>query len=101
MKRKRSLSPVLVCLALCAFPAAAIGAETSPPPQPAVPNAASGDGTGKPPLIIHHPDGTITVQKTPVPGKTAGAAKKGLVIPRQIVVPTVHAPANDRRNEAR
>jgi hypothetical protein len=96
MKLKPPLSQVLVFLALCAYPVAAISAET--PPLSAVTNAAPGR---KPPLIINNPDGTMTVQKLPVPGKTENAAQKGLVIPPQIVVPTVRARADDRRDEAR
>lgn len=94
MNPKSPLSPVLAFLASCTSSAAAIGAET--PSQPDVINAVPG---GRPPLIIHNPDGTVTVQKAPVLGKTEGAARKGLVIPPQIIIPT--ADANDRRNEAR
>lgn len=82
-----------------AMPAAAIGAET--PPQSAVSNAAPGDSTGKPPLVIQNPDGTMTWQKVPALGKSEGAAQNGLVIPRQLVVPIVPQRANDQRNEAR
>ena len=95
-----ALSLVLGFLAVCAIPAAAIGAET-PPLKPAKINGAPADANGRPPLIIRNPDGTMTVQKLPAPENTEDAAQNGLVIPPQVVVPFVSAPANDRRNEAR
>jgi hypothetical protein len=42
-----------------------------------------------PPMIVHNPDGTFTVQK---PAKDA-KAKKGLVIPPQVIVPFIPPPA--------
>jgi hypothetical protein len=101
MNIAHALSPVLGLLAVCAIPAAAIGAETSPL-NPATTSSAPADANGKPPLIIHNPDGTFTVQKAPLPGNTENAAQNGLVIPPQVVVPfALRAPADDRRNEAR
>ena len=50
---------------------------------------AAGDAasTSKPPMIIQNPDGTFTVQKAPPKEQAKDAAKKGLVIPPQVVVP--------------
>jgi hypothetical protein len=54
-------------------------------PLPAQDDAAS---TDKPPMIIQNPDGTFTVQKEPPKeGAKYTKAKKGLVIPPQVVVP--------------
>jgi len=46
---------------------------------------------GTPPMIIHNPDGTFTIQKAPPKGGTKGTAKKGLVIPAQVVIPIIPA----------
>jgi len=44
--------------------------------------------TSKPPMIIHNPDGTFTIQKAPSKEQAKDAkAKTGLVIPPQVVVP--------------
>jgi len=54
---------------------------------------ASAQNTPKPvkppPMIVHNPDGTFTVQK---PAKES-KGKKGLVIPPQVVVPLMPRPA--------
>jgi hypothetical protein len=92
------MSPVLALLAACAFTVTAMSADTPPVPKPASADAAPADAAGKPPFIVHNPDGTMTVQKEPARGKTEEAGQKGLVIPPQVVVPTVRMPANDRRN---
>jgi hypothetical protein len=42
-------------------------------------------------MVIHNPDGTFTVQKVPSREQAKDAAKKGLVIPPQVVVPIVPA----------
>jgi len=49
------------------------------------------------PMIVHNPDGTFTVQKAP-PKEAAKdpKAKKGLVIPPQVVVPIAAPP--EKRN---
>jgi hypothetical protein len=48
-------------------------------------------------MIIQNPDGTFTVQKAPPKeGADDAKAKKGLVIPPQVVVPII--PARARRN---
>jgi hypothetical protein len=92
MKRPSNLvSPVLAVLAACAFPAAVMGAD-DPQATKAVADAAS---TSKPPMIIHHPDGTFTVQKAPPKDGAKGTAKQGLIIPPQVVVPMI--PARARR----
>ena len=86
-----------VSMLVCSIPAGVLAAEIRSPPNP----TASGE-TGskdKPPLIIHNPDGTLTVQKAPASEKTE-AAQKGLVIPPQVVVPTARTPANDPPNQA-
>jgi hypothetical protein len=76
------LLPVLA-LAACAFPAAAMGAD-DPQPTKAVGAAAS---TSRPPMVIPNPDGTFTVQKLPPKDQVKDAARNGLVIPPQVVVP--------------
>jgi hypothetical protein len=48
-----------------------------------------------PPMIVHNPDGTFTVQKQPPKSTKDTKAKKGLVIPPQVVVPII--PARERR----
>jgi hypothetical protein len=59
--------------------------------------AVAGDAasTSKPPMVIWNPDGTFTVQKAPSKEQGKDAAKKGLVIPPQVVVPII--PARERR----
>jgi hypothetical protein len=86
------LSPVLAVLAACASPAAVMGADDHQATQAAAGDAAS---TDKPPMIIQNPDGTFTVQKVPPKEQAKDAAKKGLVIPAQIVFPII--PARERR----
>jgi hypothetical protein len=87
------LSPVLAVLAACAFPAVVMGADDHQATKAAVGDAAS---TGKPPMVIPNPDGTFTVQKAaPKEGAENSKAKKGLVIPPQVVVPII--PARERR----
>ena len=71
-------------LAACASPAAVMGADNPQVTKAVVKDAAS---TDKPPMIIQNPDGTFTVQKTPPKAQAKDAAKKGLVIPPQVVVP--------------
>ena len=45
------------------------------------------------PMVIQNPDGTFTVQKEPAKSDAGNAkAKKGLVIPPQVVVPIVLIP---------
>ena len=62
---------------------------------------ASAQNTPKPvkapPMIVHNPGGTFTVRKAP-PKEAAKdpKAKKGLVIPPQVVVPII--PARERRD---
>jgi hypothetical protein len=85
------LSPVLSVLAACASPAAVVGAD-DPQATKAVGGAAS---TSRPPMIIQNSDGTFTVQKEPPKDGAKGTAKKGLVIPPQVVVPII--PARERR----
>jgi hypothetical protein len=46
-------------------------------------------------MVIHNPDGTFTVQKSPPKEAAKDAAKKGLVIPPQVVVPMI--PTRERR----
>jgi hypothetical protein len=46
-------------------------------------------------MIIHNPDGTFTVQKVPSKEQAKDAAKKGLVIPPQVVVPII--PVREKR----
>ena len=87
------LSPVLAVLAACASPAGVMGAD-----DPQSTKAVAGDAasTSKSPMVIPNPDGTFTVQKAP-PKEAAKDpnAKKGLVIPPQVVVPII--PAREKR----
>ena len=85
------LSAVLAVLAVCASPAVVRGADD---PQAAKPvgEAAS---PGAPLMVIHNPDGTFTIQKVPSKEQAKAAAKQGLVIPPQVVVPMI--PARVRR----
>jgi hypothetical protein len=49
------------------------------------------------PMVTQNPDGTITVQKEPPKGDAKDAkVKKGLVIPAQVVAPTVPTPEKKR-----
>ena len=88
MKCPSLLSPVLAVLAVCASPAAVMSAD-DPQTTKAAGGAAS---TDKPPMIIHNPDGTFTIQKAPPKDQAKAAAKKGLVIPPQVVVPIILGP---------
>ena len=93
MKRPSNLlSPVLAVLAACAFPAAVMGADDPQASKAVARDAASAD---EPPMIIHNPDGTFTIQKVPSKEQAKDAAKKGLVIPPQVVVPII--PAREKR----
>lgn len=101
MSIARTLSSVLVLLLACAAAVPAFAAETQRTPKPAAANTAPSDATDRPPLIIHNPDGTMTVQKQPPAGKSEDAKQKGLVFPPQVVVPTVRLPGKDPSNPAR
>jgi len=88
------LFPVLAFLAACASLAVVMGADNPQATKPAVSDAAS---TDKPPMIVHNPDGTFTIQKEPPKDAAKDTkAKKGLVIPPQVVVPIIPAP--EKRN---
>jgi hypothetical protein len=84
-------SAVLVVLATCGYPAAGMGADD---PQAAKPVGEAASPSA-PLMVIHNPDGTFTVQKVPSKEQAKDAAKKGLVIPPQVVVPII--PARARR----
>ena len=93
MKRpSKSMSAVFAIVAACSLPVAVMGAgdpqATKPAGQVASPST--------PPMIIHNPDGTFTVQKVPPKEHAKEAAEKGLVIPPQVVVPIV-LPAEKRK----
>jgi hypothetical protein len=45
-------------------------------------------------LITRNPDGTITVQKQPPKGTPKGSRESGLIIPPQVVAPTISGPPN-------
>jgi hypothetical protein len=61
-----------------------------PAPKTIESDAAS---SNKPPMVIHNPDGTFTVQKEPPKGEAENArAKEGLVILPQVVVPITPTP---------
>ena len=79
------VSPVLAVLAAWASPAAVMGADDHQASKAVAGDTAT---TSKPPMIIQNPDGTFTVQKAPPKeGAEDTKAKKGLVIPPQVVVP--------------
>lgn len=69
--RPQRLLPIL------ALAAAAMAAQNAPKPVKA------------PPMIVHNPDGTFTVQKQPPKSAKETKANKGMVIPPQIVVPFI------------
>jgi hypothetical protein len=79
------LSPVLAVLAACASPGAVMGADDAQATKAVVKDNTL--STEKQPMIIPNPDGTFTVQKVPPKERARDAAKKGLVIPPQVVVP--------------
>ena len=93
MKWPSLLPPVLAFLAAWASPAAVMGADDHQATKAAAGDAAS---TSKTPMVIRNPDGTFTVQKVPSKEQAKDAAKKGLVIPPQVVVPII--PAREKRN---
>jgi hypothetical protein len=67
--------------------------------NPSATKAVASDAVSpdKPPMVIQNPDGTITVQKEPPKGGAKDTeAKKGLVIPPQVVVPITPTP--EKRN---
>jgi hypothetical protein len=84
------LGPPVAFLIIEAFLVAA-------PPAARAPTAVS---PGEHPLIVHNPDGTIAAQTEPPRGKSGNAKEKGLLIPPQVVVPTVRKPANGPENQA-
>jgi hypothetical protein len=83
------LSTVLAILAACSLPPAVMGEDG---PQAAKP-AGQTASPSTPPMIVHNPDGTFTIQKTPPNAPLDPKATKGLVIPPQVVVPIVSAPS--------
>lgn len=88
MKRPSNLlSPVLALLAACFTPAAVMGADDPQATKP-VEKAAS---PTIPPMVVHNPDGTVTIQRASPKASKDRTAKKGLVIPPQVVVPIIAA----------
>ncbi len=67
-----------------------IAADDPPPAKPAAPAGAASSSVSKP-MIVDNPDGTFTVQRAPA-REEKGAARKGLVIPPQVVVPELRPP---------
>jgi hypothetical protein len=88
-------SPALffVSILACSIPAGLLAAETTSPPNPRAGAQTSGQDR---PFIVHNPDGTMTVQKARASGKAD--TQKGLVIPPQVVAPTMRTPAKERGN---
>jgi hypothetical protein len=86
---------VLVAALLSAavpFASAVMAADDPPPPKSAGPAAPFSKAASKP-MVTPNPDGTFTVQKEPPNGKSKDAkAKKGLVIPPQVVTPIFSTP---------
>jgi hypothetical protein len=71
-----------------------MGADNPPATKAVARDAAS---TSKPPMVIQNPDGTIAVQKEPTKERAKDTeAQKGLVIPPQVVAPTIPTP--EKRN---
>ena len=62
--------------------------------NPQATKAVAGDAASanRPPMVIPNPDGTFTVQKASPKEQAKDAAKKGLVIPAQVVVPVILTP---------
>jgi hypothetical protein len=86
------MKPVLInaMLAGCALLCNAAPEEQATPkaPDKAPDQAAAPVRT---PLVVKNPDGTFTVQKVPVGKDNAPGARKGLIIPPQVVIPIVPA----------
>lgn len=87
---------IFASIGACVFPLAAFGAQT---PKSAKATVAPA-GSVQSPFIVHNPDGTFTVQTAPARGKQ-GAARKGLVIPPQVVVPELRLPASSSSTSSR
>lgn len=89
----RVLTAAFLSAAMPFASASAVMAADGPPlPKSAVPDGASTTSARKP-MITHNPDGTFTVQKEPPNGNSKDAkAKKGLVIPPQVVTPIFSTP---------
>jgi hypothetical protein len=80
--------PFLSASMLVASAVAAMAADAPPPPksvEPAVPSSKSAGML----MITQNPDGTFTVQKEP---PKDAKVFNGLVIPPQVVAPTVRIP---------
>ncbi len=82
MTRANCILPVIAVLTAGAPLTPAFGAADALPPAA---NASDAAPARRLPLITHNPDGTMTIRTTAAPAR--GDAKKGLVIPPQIVVP--------------
>ncbi|HWB85613.1 MAG TPA: hypothetical protein VG675_15820 [Bryobacteraceae bacterium] len=81
-------TPVLAVFIAGGVPLAASGAD--PTAKKAAKDAASAT---KPPMVVHNNDGTFTIQKNSGEA-TSAKAKKGLVIPPQVVVPIFCRPVS-------
>ena len=71
------------------FSGHAWAADRAPAPQPPLADTATSKSGSKPPLIVHNPDGTFTIQKPASKNPTSGTDQKGLVITPQVVVPVI------------
>ena len=83
----------LLLVLVLGFLTACASSTPSPAPPAPKPVASDADSASQPPLVIHNSDGTFTIQKEPPKGNAEDAnAKKGLVIPPQVVVPIASPP---------
>jgi hypothetical protein len=89
---KNLLSPVLALLTSCASPATIMGVGINDPSalKPALTDTTPTNSASKPPMVSQNPGGTFTVRKEPSKGAAKdGKVDKGLVIPAQVVAPTI------------
>ena len=82
------LPPVLAILSACAFSSMAVMGADDPQATKPVEKTAS---PTIPPMVVHNPDGTFTIQKALPKDAKVTHGKKGLVIPPQVVVPIIPA----------
>ena len=68
------------------------GDGSSKPAKPGETNTTSNNSSTGSPLITHNSDGTITVQKQRPNGTNQTGQETGLIIPPQVVAPTISTP---------
>jgi hypothetical protein len=86
---KKLAAPVLASLTALSCPVAE-GADHPPKQKPAVTGNAPANSAIHAPMVTQNPDGTITFRKEPPKGAANDVPRSGgLVIPAQVVAPTV------------